>query len=135
MTNVARETRTTARTARPVAKRKSFSGLSREAKILIKVVASVLAVIFVLVGLQAYTATLQYNNNSISSDNAYLQAEIDSLKSQIIDETKVTSIEKTATEKYGMVYPTADNCIAIKEDSEVKTDNLAVRIKKRAYND
>ena len=115
-------------------KRKAFAGLSREAKILIKYVTVVLLSIFALVGLQARIATLQYENNTLTNDNAYIQAEIDSLESQIVEETKVTSIEKIATEKYGMVYPTAENCITIKEDKPVKDNNLAVKIKKRAYN-
>ena len=115
-------------------KRTAFAGLSKEAKVLIKWVAVVLAAIFVFVGLQAHIASLQYENNTLTNDNAYIQAEIDSLESQIVEETKVTSIEKIATEKYGMVYPTAENCITIKEDKPVKDNNLAVKIKKRAYN-
>lgn len=115
-------------------KRKAFAGLSKEAKILIKYVTVVLLSIFALVGLQARIATLQYENNTLTNDNAYIQAEIDSLESQIVEETKVTSIEKIATEKYGMVYPTAENCITIKEDKPAKDNNLAVKIKKRAYN-
>ena len=115
-------------------KRITFTGLSKEGRLLVKIAAIALLVIFVLVGYQAYTASLQYENNTLNDENAYLQAEIDSLESQIVEETKVTSIEKTATEKYGMVYPTAENCITIKQDKAVANNNLAAKIKKRAYN-
>ena len=111
-----------------------ISNINKDTLAIIKVVAVVLLTAFVFVSLQAYTATLQYKNNCLTEDNAYLQAEIDSMKSQIVDETKITSIEKTATEKYDMVYPTAENCVAIKEDKAVSNNELASKIKKRAYN-
>ena len=131
MTNISSRTQVNTKAS---SKRKAFAGLSKEAKILIKCVAVGLAFIFVLVGFQAHIASLQYENNTLANDNAYIQAEIDSLESQIVEETKVTSIEKTATEKYGMVYPTAENCITIKQDKPVANNNLASKIKKRAYN-
>ena len=131
MTNTARSTRTKLKTD---AKIKSFVSLSKEAKLLVKVIAAFLLFIFVIIGLQAYTATLQYKNNTLIAENEYLQAEIDSLESQIVEETKVTSIEKTATQKYGMVYPTADNYIVIKENKKVSNDNLASTIRRKAYN-
>lgn len=116
------------------AKRKVFAGLSKEVQMVIKVAAVGIACLFVIVCLQAYKATLQYENNNLIRENEYLQAEIDSLESQIVEETKVTSIEKTATEKYGMVYPTADNYIVIKEDKKVSNEDLASTIRRRAYN-
>ena len=99
----------------------------------IKLIAIALFAVFVLVGLQAYTATLQHTNNVLQSENEYLQAEIDSLNSQIVEETKITKIEKTATKKYGMVYPTSENCITIEEDEPVG-ENLAATIRGEAYN-
>ena len=109
------------------------AGISESGKRLSKYVALALLAIFVLVGLQAYTATLQHANNVLQENNAYLQAEIDSMESQIVEETKVTKIEKTARKKYGMVYPTSDNCVTIHIDDEAG-DNLAARIRKEAYN-
>lgn len=90
-------------------------------------------VVFLFVGLSAYAASIQHANNVLAEENAYLQAEIDSLNSQIIEETKVTRVEKIATEKYGMVYPTSDNCIIINENEE-SSNNLASKIKSEAYN-
>lgn len=100
---------------------------------MLKIIVAVLVLAFVLVGLQAYTATLQHANNILESDNAYLQAEIDSMQEEIVEQTKVTSIEKTATQKYGMVYPTSDNCVTIHEGEDMATD-LAATIKSEAYN-
>lgn len=100
---------------------------------LAKFVIIAIVAVFVLIGLQAYTATLQHANNILVQDNQYLQAEIDSIKSQIVEETKVTRIEKIATNKYGMVYPTSDNCISICEGKE-NGKNLAAAIKSEAYN-
>ena len=108
--------------------------LSKEAKQLIKAVIILALAVFFIVGLRAYTASLQYENNTLIEENEYLQAEIDSLESQIAEETKVTSIEKTATKKYGMVYPTEENYIVIKEKKTNKNNNLASLIKRRAYN-
>ncbi|NLY87604.1 MAG: cell division protein FtsL [Clostridiales bacterium] len=106
---------------------------SKGNKTLAKFIIIVIAVIFILIGFQAYTATLQYENNILLQENEYLQAEIDSIKSQIVEETKVTRIESIATHKYGMVYPTSDNCITIYEGKE-GGENLAATIKGEAYN-
>ena len=107
--------------------------LSSSNKRMLKLVLIGLLAIFVMVGLQAYTATLQYANNLLSEENEYLQAEIDSINSQIVEETKVTKIEKTARKKYGMVYPTSENCVTIHEEEELG-DNLAATIRSEAYN-
>ena len=89
--------------------------------------------VFALVGLSAYAASIQHANNVLEKENAYLQAEIDSLNSQIVEETKVTKVESIATNDYGMVYPTSDNCIVINENEESST-SLASTIKHEAYN-
>ncbi len=106
---------------------------SRKTGKLVKIILLAVAVIFILIGIQAYTATLQHANNILVQDNEYLQAEIDSIKSKIVEETKVTKIERIATDKYGMVYPTSDNCITIDEGKK-GGENLAAAIKSEAYN-
>lgn len=116
------------------AKKTARMELSKETKLVVKAAVVLLVSLLVIVSLQAYKANLQYANNTLIEQNEYLQAEIDSLKSQIVEETKVTSIEKTATEKYGMVYPTSDNYIVIKEDKKVSNTDLASKIRRRAYN-
>ena len=97
-------------------------------------VAILLTAVFVLIGMRAYCAIIQHENNELQEQNAYIQAEIDSLSSQIVEETKVTKLEKVATEQYGMVYPTPENCIKIGNDEEEKSEGLAAEIKGEAYN-
>lgn len=104
----------------------------RASRNLFLTVTAIIAAVFVLVGLSAYAASIQHANNVLTQENEYLQAEIDSLSSQIIEETKVTKLEKVATKEYGMVYPTSDNCIVINEDEESST-NLAASIRSEAY--
>lgn len=89
--------------------------------------------VFLLVGLSAYAASIQHENNVLAQENAYLQAEIDSLNSRIVEETKVTKVEEIATQEYGMVFPTSENCIVINENEESE-GGLAAQIKHEAYN-
>ncbi|MBQ6455823.1 MAG: hypothetical protein IJJ31_01700 [Mogibacterium sp.] len=96
-------------------------------------VSAVVLAVFILVGLSAYAASIQHANNELIQENEYLQAEIDSFRSQIIEETKITRVEEIAKEEYGMVYQTSENCIVINE-SEEGSHNLAASIKSEAYN-
>ena len=99
----------------------------------IRLIAVVMLGIFVLVGMRSYAAIIQHENNVLQMQNEYLQAEIDSLSSQITEETKVTKIEQVATEKYGMVYPSADNTVVLGSAQE-EAGNLASVIISEAYN-
>ena len=67
-------------------------------------------------------------------ENAFIQAEIDSLNSQIVEATKVTELERKATEEYGMVYPAPENCIRLGDDDSGETEELAASIRSEAYN-
>lgn len=89
--------------------------------------------IFVLVGMRSYAAIIQHENNILERENEYIQAEIDSLESQIVDETRVTRIEKVATEDFGMVYPSAANVVKL-GSGESRVQNLAAAIRSEAYN-
>lgn len=91
-------------------------------------------VVFLVVALSAYSANLQHSINVLQKENACLEAEIDSINNQIVEETKVTSVEKIATEKLGMVHPSSDNCITVKKNSANNKENLAATIKDEAYN-
>ena len=88
---------------------------------------------FVLVGMRAYCASLQHANNELIKENGYLEAEIDSLNSQLIEQINVTTIEQIATDDYGMVFPTAENVIYLDENKE-QEDSLAAVIRSEAYN-
>ncbi len=107
--------------------------VAKDRKRLIRVAAVILIGIFVLVGMRAYCAYMQHANNVLIQENAYLQAEIDSLNSSLSEENKVTRIEEVAIDKYGMVFPTSENCINL-GTSEDKDESLAQVIKSEAYN-
>jgi len=99
----------------------------------VRILTVVMIGIFVLVGMRSYAAIIQHENNILERENEYIQAEIDSLQSQIVDETRVTRIEKVATKEYGMVYPSTENVVKLgNAESEVK--NLAASIRSEAYN-
>lgn len=118
----------------PAAVRERTATRSRRAsRNMVLALAALIAAVFLLIGLSAYAASLQHANNVLTEENAYLQAEIDSLNGQIIEETKVTKVERIATQKYGMVYPTSENCIVIDESKEDDT-SLAASIRREAYN-
>lgn len=107
--------------------------IKRDRKRLIRVAAVILIGIFVLVGMRAYCAYMQHANNELIKENAYLQAEIDSLNSNLSDEFKVTEIEEVAIEKYGMVFPTAENTVNLGA-AEDEDSSLAQAIRSEAYN-
>ena len=111
----------------------SESRKRKDRKFVLRLAALAVVGLFVLIGMRCYCATMQHSNNVLEERNSYLQAEIDSLQSQIVERTKVTTIERLATEQYGMVYPTPDNCIRLSEEGE-KRENLAATIRSEAYN-
>ena len=106
--------------------------IKADRKSLIKFLAVFMLGVFVLIGMRSYGAIIQHENNVLAEENAYIQAEIDSLNSQIVEETKVTKIEKVATEDYGMVYPTPENCIRLGDDDD-GDKGLADAIRTEAY--
>ena len=99
----------------------------------VRILAVVMIGIFVLVGMRSYAAIIQHENNILVRENEYLQAEIDSLQSQIVDETRVTRIEKVATQQFGMVYPSAENVVKLGNVAS-EVNNLAGAIRSEAYN-
>ena len=106
--------------------------IKADRKSMIKLLAIFMLGVFVLIGMRSYGAIIQHENNLLAEENAYIQAEIDSLNSQIVEETKVTKIEKVATQDYGMVYPTSENCIRL-GDGDEKDQGLAEAIRSEAY--
>lgn len=109
-----------------------YERIRADRKSVIKILTIAMLGIFVLIGMRSYGAIIQHENNVLEEQNEYLQAEIDSLSSQIVEETKVTKIEKIATQDYGMVYPTSDNCIRLGSADE-SDKGLADAIRSEAY--
>ena len=107
--------------------------IKADRKSAVRLLAVIMIGIFVLVGMRSYAAIIQHENNMLVQQNEYLQAEIDSLNSRITGETNVTKIEKIATQKYGMVYPSADNTVVLSAE-KTENRNLASAIRSEAYN-
>ena len=107
--------------------------IKADKKSAVRLVAIIIIGMFVLIGMRSYAAIIQHENNVLTQQNEYLQAEIDSLNSRIIEETKVTKIEEVATKKYGMVYPTADNVVNLTAKDN-GAGSLASLIRSGAYN-
>lgn len=105
---------------------------AKDRKRVFRIAALILFAIFILVGMRAYCANLQHANNELIKENGYLEAEIDSLNSQLIEQKNVTAIEKIATDDYGMIFPTADNVIYLGDGKE-QEDSLAAVIRSEAY--
>ena len=99
----------------------------------VRILTVVMIGIFVLVGMRSYAAIIQHENNILERENEYIQAEIDSLQSQIVDETRVTSIEDVATQQFGMVYPSTENVVKL-GNAKPEVENLAAAIRSEAYN-
>ncbi|MBR2675042.1 MAG: hypothetical protein IKE52_06310 [Mogibacterium sp.] len=107
--------------------------VSKDRRHMIRISSLILLAIFILIGMRAYCASIQHENNELIKENNYLEAEIDSLNSQLIEQINVTSIEKVATSDYGMVFPTSENVIVLGK-SEKQDQSLAAVIRSEAYN-
>lgn len=107
--------------------------IKADRKSAVRILAIMIIGVFVLVGMRSYAAIIQHENNVLIEQNEYLQAEIDSLSSRIIEETKVTKIEEVATKKYGMVYPSSENVVNLSASGD-EARNLAAVIRSGAYN-
>lgn len=90
------------------------------------------ALLFSTVIMTAHAAALKTENNKIEQQNEYLAAEIDSINNDITDETTLDKIEKTASKKYGMIYPNSSNYITIKDNEPIE-GNLADAIREEVY--
>lgn len=119
-----------------VRKTKVTSNRNAKAKQNSKILACVLLVgvlCLSVVVMSAFAANLNRKNNELQKKNDYIQAEIDSLNTKINDASNINNIEKTATEKYGMVHSESQNCITVGDSKSSGKTNLASAIKDEAY--
>lgn len=87
----------------------------------------------IIVVLAAYSAELRCENNELIASNEALQGEIDTLNVKIKSANNIEHIEKIATGKLGMVYPSEGECVYVDEGDAPK-GNFAMAIKEQAYN-
>lgn len=81
----------------------------------------------------AYAASIKYGTNNIIKDNNALEAEIENLNVKIYSSNNIEAIEKKATKKLGMVYPSSKQIVYLTED-EKPDKGFADRLKEQAYN-
>jgi len=80
----------------------------------------------------AYGAELRCENNDLMAANEALQGEIDTLNIKIKSANNIDHIEKVATGKLGMVYPSEGECVYVTSE-DVPEGNFAMVIKEQAY--
>ena len=90
----------------------------------------------VLIGMiitTSFAAQIKYNTNKMLEENHLLEAEIGNMTVELYAATSIDTVEKSATGKLGMVYPTNEQIIYIDGD-KVPEDGFAQTMKKQAYN-
>ncbi len=118
-------------------KSKRRSGVTKNQSHMNRVIGLLMFIVFLVIScilLSAYSANLQHKINVLQKQNSCLEAEIDSIEAQIIEETKIATVEQVATEKLGMVRTDTENCITVSKDTDNKNGNLAATIREEAYN-
>ena len=96
------------------------------------IIAGILFLIFCNIFLVSEANRINNRINNLQEENSCLEAEIDSLRNEITDSTTLDKLEKTASKKYGMVYPNSSNYVKIKDESK-SSSNLASTIKDEVY--
>ena len=94
--------------------RRSSSNINRSTRakqnsrmLAIVIIAGIMCLMMVV--MSAFAANLNQENNQLQKKNDYIQAEVDSLNTKINDASNINKIEKTATEKFGMVHSESQN--------------------------
>lgn len=91
-----------------------------------------IALVFMVLS-SAFYENIQHDNNGYARSNAELQGEIDTLKIKVKASNNIDSIERTAIQELGMVYPSEDQCIYLTENDKPEGGFAAV-LKRQAYN-
>lgn len=81
----------------------------------------------------AFAASIKYDTNQMIKQNNALEAEIENLNVKIYSSNNIEALEKRATEKLGMVYPSSKQIVYLTED-EKPDKGFADTLRKQAYN-
>lgn len=113
-------------------KRGKQKPLSNNEKKLAFATVIVVGIAFLLaIGLTAVVASIAYGNNTISLKNKELRNEIQSLKVEIQEHGSRSQIEKAASQKLGMIYPTSLQFVKI--DNIDREKNFASKLREEAF--
>lgn len=81
----------------------------------------------------AYSAQLKYDINTLISENAVIEGEIENLNVELKKATNIAAIEKRAMEELGMTYPYGSQIVYLREAEEINSE-FAMLLKEQAYN-
>jgi len=81
----------------------------------------------------AYVASVRFEINTINSQSATLQGEIENLNVRIKNATNIKTIEEKAANELGMIYPQVERFVFIQSNEKPQGD-FAMRLKVQAYN-
>ncbi len=85
-----------------------------------------------MVVMTAYAAELRCENNELIARNEALRGEVDTLDIEIKTAGNIENLEKAATDKLGMRYPTAEECVYL-TDRDAPQANFAAVLRRAAY--
>ncbi len=80
----------------------------------------------------AFAATLQYQINRITLENTEISREIEDINIKLQTANSVTVLEKKASGKLGMKYPSASQIVYVSDITAPK--DFAATVKEEAYN-
>lgn len=104
-----------------------------ERKRILKVAIIIGIICIGMVVMKAFAAEIMCENNEMIAQNKILQSEVDTLSIKIKTVSSVEHIEKMAKSKLGMVYPTSENCVYLKDDDRPQ-GSFATVIRSNIYN-
>lgn len=115
-------------------KRKPKSTITAKDKMRLLALTVVTGVICIgLIITTAYAASIKYDTNQLIKENNALEAEIENLNVQIYSVNNIEAIEKKATNKLGMKYPSSKKIVYLTED-DMPDKCFAETLRKQAYN-
>ncbi len=119
----------------PREKKKTKPAVSNAAKVLLIALAIAIGIFFIgLIISTAYSATLQYDINTLEAQMEEVNAEIENLNVKIKAAANLETLENRAMAELGMVYPTVGRMVYL-EETEAPDVNLARLLKQDAYTD
>lgn len=114
--------------------KKPKPGISAKDKVRLLVLTVIVGVLCIsLIVTTALAASIKYETNKVIKENNAIQAEIENLNVKIYSSNNIEAIEKVATKKLGMVYPSSKKIVYLKKD-EKPDKGFAATLKEEAYN-
>ena len=114
--------------------RRQKNGITAQDKVRLLILTVVVGIVcIVLIIITAFAASIKYDTNRMIEENNGLQAEIENLNVKIYSANNIEAIEKTATGKLGMVYPSAKHIVYLTKD-EKPDKGFGDVLKQQAYN-